>query len=144
MIEIIGDLREMEKLRLKTAGYVAGLMLAAVLFAGCGGVPTPKPTDPKKAVSSLQAALEKWKSGATIESLQQEKPIVYASDEDWQAGLKLSAFELRDVKDQGGFSTHIPVRLNIQSSSGLLWKEVEYNVTVRDTAVSIARQDVTD
>jgi hypothetical protein len=142
LTNIIGEMREMNTLRLKTAGHFAPLVLAAVLFVGCGGFSTPEPTDPKKAVTALQAALEKWKSGATIESLQQEKPIVYASDEDWQAGVKLAAFELRDVIDQGGYSAHIPVRLNIQSPNGLWWKEVEYNVTVKDTAVSIMRHDV--
>lgn len=67
---------------------------------------------------------------------------MYASDEDWQAGLKLAAYELRDVKSQGGYSAHIPVRLNFDSSNGLLWKEVEYDVTVKDSAVSISRLDV--
>ena len=131
----------MIKFRLRTAGYFALSLLAAVWLAGCGGFSNPEPTDPKKAVSALQTALEKWKSGATIQSLQQEKPVVYASDEDWEAGLKLTAYELRDVMDQGGFSAHIPVRLNIQSPNGLWWKEVEYNVTVKDTAVSILRHD---
>ena len=135
-------MRQMNARTTRSAGYLFFLLMAATLLAGCGGVPEPAKTDPKKAVASLQAALEKWKSGATIESLQKEKPVMYASDEDWQAGLKLAAYELRDVKSQGGYSAHIPVRLNFDSSNGLLWKEVEYDVTVKDSAVSISRLDV--
>ena len=118
------------------------LLLVAAFVAGCGGTPTPKPTDPTKAVAILKTTLEKWKNGTSIAALQKETPAVYASDEDWEAGLKLVAFELRDVLDQGGFATRIPVRLNIQSQNGLLWKEVEYNVSVGETSVNIMKQDV--
>ncbi len=130
----------------ETVFPVAALLLGAVLLAGCGGgVPTPKATEPKKAVATLQAALEKWKSGATIEALQKENPAVYAGDEDWQAGAKLVAFELRDVVDPGAHTPRIPVRLNIQASNDLqLWKEVEYLVTVTDTVVNIQKQDAPD
>jgi len=133
----------MSKASLENFGRRAGLVLLVVVLGGCGGgVPDPEPTDPKKAVSALQGCLEKWKSGSTIEALQKETPVVYAADEDWQAGLKLVAFELRDVLDQEAGSTRVPVRLHLQSPNGLWWKEVEYNVTVRDKVVSIIRQDV--
>ena len=120
----------------------AAILFAATFVAGCGGTPTPKATDPAKAVTALKTTLEKWKNGTSIAALQKETPAVYASDEDWEAGEKLVAFELRDVLDQGGFATRIPVRLNIQSPNGLLWKEVEYKVTVRETIVNIMKHDV--
>src|SRR6187399_1664504 len=120
----------------------AAILLAVAFVAGCGGTPIPKPTDPTKAVAVLKTTLEKWKNGTSIAALQKETPAIYASDEDWEAGLKLVAFELRDVLDQGGFAIRIPVRLNIQSQNGLLWKEVEYNVSVGETSVNIMKQDV--
>jgi hypothetical protein len=120
----------------------AATLFAAAFVAGCGGTPNPKPTDPTKAVAALKTTLEKWKNGTSVAALQKETPAVYASDEDWEAGLKLVAFELRDVLDQGGVATRIPVRLNIQSPDGLLWKEVEYKVTVGETIVNIMKQDV--
>lgn len=120
----------------------AATLFAAAFVAGCRGTPNPKPTDPTKAVAILKTTLEKWKNGTSIAALQKETPAVYASDEDWEAGQKLVAFELRDVLDQGGFATRIPVRLNIQSPNGLLWKEVEYNVSVGETSVNIMKQDV--
>ena len=128
--------------KLKAILRGTAILLAVAFVAGCGGTPNPKPTDPKKAVTALQTTLEKWKNGTSITALQKETPAVYASDEDWEAGQKLVAFELRDVLDQGGFATRIPVRLNIQSPNGLLWKEVEYNVSVRETIVNIMKQDV--
>lgn len=126
----------------KAALPSAAILLTAAFVAGCGGTPTPKPTDSPKAVSALRTTLEKWKNGTSIAALQQETPAVYASDEDWEAGEKLVAFELRDVLDQGGSAARIPVRLNIQSPNGLLWKEVEYKVTVTETIVNIMKQDV--
>ena len=128
--------------KLKAVLPGAAILLAAAFVAGCGGTPNPKPTDPTKAVAILKTTLEKWKNGTSIAALQKETPAVYASDEDWKAGEKLVAFELRDVLDQGGFTTRIPVRLNIQSPNGLLWKEVEYNVSVGETSVNIMKQDV--
>ena len=128
--------------KLKAVLPGAAILLAAAFVAGCGGTPNPKPTDPTKAVAILKTTLEKWKNGTSIAALQKETPAVYASDEDWEAGEKLVAFELRDVLDQGGFDTRIPVRLNIQSPNGLLWKEVEYKVSVRETIVNIMKQDV--
>ena len=128
--------------KLRAVLHGAAILLAAAFVAGCGGTPNPKPTDPTKAVAILKTTLEKWKNGTSIAALQKETPAVYASDEDWEAGLKLVAFELRDVLDQGGFATRIPVRLNIQSPNGLLWKEVEYNVSVGETSVNIMKQDV--
>lgn len=131
-------------LRLKAVLLSAAILFVAAFLAGCGGTPRPQPTDPTKAVTVLKTTLEKWKNGTPIAALQKETPAVYASDEDWEAGQKLVAFELRDVLDQGGVATRIPVRLNIQSPNGLLWKEVEYNVTVKDTVVNIMKKDVPD
>ncbi|MBC7852553.1 MAG: hypothetical protein IAF94_03870 [Pirellulaceae bacterium] len=119
----------------------AAILLVAAFVAGCGGVSTPQATDPQKAVTALQTTLEKWKNGTSIADLQKETPAVYASDEDWEAGQKLVAFEVRDVLDEGGVAPRIPVRLNIQSPNGLLWKEVEYKVTVGKSAVNIMKQD---
>ena len=115
------------------------LLLTAVLLAGCGGMPVPPPADPHKATVSLQAALEKWKQGTTIDSLRQESPAVYAVDEDWQDGQKLVNFEVRDALNEGAIA-RIPVRLHIQSPNGLWWKEVEYRVST-EPVVSIVRQD---
>lgn len=134
----------MSKTKLRFVLHSAAIVFAAAVVAGCGGTPIPKPTDSKKAATALQTTLEKWKNGTSIAALQKETPAVYASDEDWEAGLKLVAFELRDVIDQGGSSARIPVRLNIQSPNGLLWKEVEYKVTVSETIVNIMKQDVPD
>jgi hypothetical protein len=130
--------------KLKAVLSSTAILLAAAFVAGCGGTPIPKETDPTKAVTALKSTLEKWKDGTSIVALQKETPAVYAADEDWEAGMKLVAFELRDVLDQGGFATRIPVRLNIQSPGGLLWKEVEYKVTVGEKAVNIMKQDVPD
>lgn len=123
----------------QTAFRGAALLLAAVLLAGCGGSPKLTPADPKKAVSSLQMTLEKWKNGTSIDALRQEKPAVYVVDEDWQAGLKLASFQLRDVIDQGGVTARIPVRLDIQSPNGLWSKEVEYRVQT-EPVISIVRE----
>ena|SRR5688572_18183705 len=120
----------------------AAPLLAAAMLVGCGRGSSPQimPVDTKKAAASLQANLEKWKNGVSIDALRQEKPTVHVVDEDWQAGQKLVSFELRDVGEQGGATARIPVRLDIQSPNGLWWKEVEYRVST-EPFVSIVRKD---
>ena len=118
----------------------AALLLAAALLAGCGGGHKLTPADPKKAAASLQTTLEKWKSGASIDALQKETPTVHVVDEDWQAGLKLVSYELRDVMDLGGVNARILVRLDVQSPNELWSKEVEYRVST-EPFVSIVRKD---
>lgn len=115
------------------------LLFVSALFAGCGGEPKLTPADPKQAAAALQATLDKWKGGASLDDLRQTKPVVHVVDEDWQGGLKLVNFVLRDVSEQGGVNARIPVGLNIQSPNGLLWKEVEYDVQT-EPIVSIVRR----
>ncbi len=117
----------------------AVLLLAACLLFGCGGPPVPTPTDTHLATASLQAALEKWKQGTKIDALRQERPAVYAVDEDWQEGRKLVNFEVREAFREGAIA-RIPVRIHLESPNGLWWKEVEYRVSTKPV-VSIVRQD---
>jgi hypothetical protein len=123
----------------KSVFHTAILLFVAALFAGCGSEPKLTPADPKQAAATLQSTLEKWKSGVPLDDLRQAKPVVHVVDEDWQGGLKLVNFVLRDVSEQGGVNARIPVGLNIQSSNGMLWKEVEYDVQT-EPVISIVRR----
>ncbi len=123
----------------RSLSRTAFLWFLPALIAGCGIEPKLTPANPKQAAAALQATLEKWKNGASLDDLRQSKPIVHVVDEDWQEGLRLVNFVLRDVSEQGGVNARIPVGLNIQSPNGLLWKEVEYDVQT-EPIISIVRR----
>ncbi|MFO0957876.1 MAG: hypothetical protein U0800_10520 [Isosphaeraceae bacterium] len=70
---------------------LAALALAA-LATGCGGPSAPTPHSGGSA--SLNSALDAWKSGARCGPIEGQTPAVIAIDSTWQAGRKLSSYEV--------------------------------------------------
>ena len=99
----------------------------------------PKVADPAAAVSALKTTLDKWKAGATADSLRQEKPAIHAADEDWDAGNKLISYELQPTLPPVGISARIPAVLEIQSAAGVERKSVHYLVET-DPGLSVVRE----
>jgi hypothetical protein len=59
-----------------------GLLLAIAVtwIVGCDNA-MPPAADPQRARSALQAALDAWKNGESLEALQTRSPAVYFNDE---------------------------------------------------------------
>ncbi len=121
-------------------GAGASLLIFPLLLAGCGGGHSmPKAADPATAVATLKTTLDKWKAGATADSLRQEKPAIHAVDEDWEAGSKLVAYELQPTKPTTGISARILAVLDIQTAAGVERKTVQYLVET-DPGLSVVRE----
>jgi hypothetical protein len=104
---------------------VAALLLAAGL-AGCSGKGGASPVEPAKAREALATALEAWKKGEAIGSLQAGSPSITAQDFDWMAGAKLVAYEVDGEGKENDLNLRVPVKLTLKSLQG---KEVKKAVT---------------
>ena len=126
--------------RLMRRGTGVSLLIMPLLLAGCGGGhEMPKVADEATAVAALKTTLDKWKAGATADSLRQEKPAIHADDYDWEAGNKLVSYELQPTLPATGVSARIPAVLEIQSAAGVERKTVHYRVET-DPGLSVVRE----
>ena len=127
--------------RLTRHAAIVCVLVLAWLVAGCGGNRAmPNATDKDKAAVGLKTMLDKWKAGATMDSLEKETPAIHAADEDWEAGHKLVSYEVLPVTASGGLNARIPAVLEIESPTGVQRKNVEYLVET-SPRLSIIRQD---
>lgn len=108
------------------------LALAVVLlFAGCGGgTPSAAPLDAPQARDVLKTALDAWKGGGTIESLQSKEPPIHVLDVDWSKGSKLVQYSVGGEGTPADGNLVLPVELTIQDAAGKETKlAVKYLVT---------------
>jgi hypothetical protein len=127
--------------RLLRQGAAVSLLVFPLFLAGCGerGHAMPKVADEAAAVAALKTTLDKWKAGATADSLGKETPAIHAVDEDWEAGNKLLSYEVQPPLPASGISARIPAVLEIQSSAGVQRKTVQYLVET-DPRLSVVRE----
>ncbi len=95
------------------------------LAVGCGDRPVAAPVVPGKAREALRSALDAWKAGRPIDSLQQDNPPIVAQDFDWLAGAKLDAFELVGDGTPQDANLRVPVKLTLKGKPA---KTVHYIV----------------
>lgn len=115
--------------RAGAGGWLA--LLALLVSAGCGGgTPSAAPLDAPQARDVLQTALEAWKGGGTIESLQSREPPIHVLDVDWSKGSKLVQYRVGGEGTPADGNLVLPVELTIQDASGKETKlPVKYLVT---------------
>ena len=99
------------------------LMIAAILcpfaLAGCGSGPYESaPVNPEVARETLNAALESWKEGATIESLKADSPSIVVQDFDWSGGAKLLDYEVLDDGKPESANLVARVKLSLEDKEG--------------------------
>jgi hypothetical protein len=103
-------------------------LLAVALFAvcvvagpiiGCSNEGRRAPAvNAAKAREALQAALESWKKGESVEALKSASPPIVIQDFDWMGGKKLVKYEVAgDGKDDDA-NLRIPVKLTLRASDG--------------------------
>ena len=116
-------------------------LLVSLSLPGCGSPAPATVSDPAQARATLRNALDSWKNGETVDALSKKSPVVYATDEDWQAGAKLESYTIEPNDKMFGTSLRCPVTLKIKDAKGrAVTREVAY--VVMTTPVSrVDRQD---
>jgi hypothetical protein len=93
------------------------LALLTSLALGCGPA-TPRPADPDKAREALRTALDAWQNGERPEALKARQPALYVNDADWQAGLRLTGYELKGDGDYHGVQFRCSAVLSLEAGKG--------------------------
>ena len=96
---------------------ILGLVPACLVLAGCGESLPPE-TDPAKGREVLKTVLDGWVRGKKMEDLKAGNPAVVAYDPDWEAGHKLTRYELGDKDGRSGVDLLVPVKLYLDRKDG--------------------------
>jgi hypothetical protein len=96
-----------------------GVLLCVLCLAGCGtGVHESAPVDASVARDTLTHAMESWKEGETVESLQEENPAIVVQDFDWAGGMKLLNYELLGPGKAESANLVAQVKLTLADNNG--------------------------
>ena len=112
----------------QVAGLAAAMWVCAALV-GCGGNPSAKdlPLDKALAKQSLTTTLDAWKAGEKPAALKDRQPSIIASDSTWEAGAKLTDYQLKGERDLGA-NLSIDVVLTTEKDGRTSKQEVTYIV----------------
>jgi hypothetical protein len=112
-------------------------MLVVVLLIGCGQE-LPPAANPMRARSALTTALDVWKSGERLETLQAQTPAIYFNDE-LSAEKRLLKYNI-EAEQANGRGWRCDVSLTLAGSDG---KETQRRVGYlidTDPAIVIVQQ----
>ena len=94
-------------------------LLGTLVLTGCGSGPYESaPVNPKIARETLNATLESWKNGETVESLKAESPPIVVQDFDWSGGAKLLEYEVLDDGKPESANLVARVKLSLEDKEG--------------------------
>ena len=117
-----------------------GLLPVCLLLAGCGESPPPE-TDSARGREILKAVLDGWAQGKTMNDLKAGSPPVVAYDPDWEAGHKLTRYELGDKDGRSGADLLVPVKLYLDRKDGKSQeKTVNFCVAIGSQTVVTRKQ----
>jgi hypothetical protein len=92
--------------------------LAATFELGCSRSFHNAPVNASRARETLRAALESWKQGDQVDALQGDDPPIYVVDMDWQAGVKLAAYQIVNDGQEKDAQLFCPVKLTLRDPRG--------------------------
>jgi hypothetical protein len=110
----------------KLRGAVPVFGVIVLMSAGCTRKIDNAPVAADKARDALQTALESWKKGEKIDTLQSARPPIYVIDTEWQSGVMLKDFKLVSDGEAKDAMLFCPVKLTIRDIDG---REVQREVT---------------
>ena len=114
---------------------------ACLLLAGCSGDNLPPATDPSKGREVLKHVLESWVQGKKMEDLKAESPPVTAYDPDWEAGHKLTKYEINPTDKRAGVDLLVSVKLYLDRKDGKPQeKTVNFSVAIGSQTVVTRKQ----
>lgn len=133
----------MLKLRKHAVLWSPAWLFLILVLSGCGGAsPVKLQGEPTDAVGALDDALKEWQAGKKVEDLKDEDPQMIVRDEDWEAGAKLKAFEIKKdaTKDGGNWRVEATLKLEGKGQPSTP-KVAAYAVALDSKVISIQRKD---
>ena len=119
---------------------ILGLVPACLVFAGCGESHPPE-TDPAKGREVLKSVLDGWVRGKTMNDLKSGPAPVVAYDPDWEAGHKLTRYEIGGQDGRCGVDLLVPVKLYLDRKDGKSQeKTVNFCVAIGSQTVVTRKQ----
>jgi hypothetical protein len=102
-------------------------LFGTLVLTGCGSSAYQSaPVNPAVARNTLTRAMESWKEGETVDSLQEESPGVVIQDFDWMNGMKLVDYRVIDEGKEVDANLVAQVKLTLADTNG---SQIEKTVT---------------
>jgi hypothetical protein len=100
---------------MKSRAGLTVLVLTFLMALGCKQ--RAQQSEPEQARETLRRALDAWQKGESPDALQKQSSIT-AVDPHWQAGVRLTQYEIIGDGNSSGFDWQCQVRLSLQDNGG--------------------------
>jgi hypothetical protein len=113
---------------------------ALALLTGCSD-PLPPQTDATKGREAIKIVLDTWVQGGKPEDLKKASPPIVAYDPDWEAGHKLTKYEIDPADKRMGVDLLLKVKLSLSRADGKAQdKTVNFTVAIGSETVVLRQQ----
>jgi hypothetical protein len=120
---------------------IACLAPACLVLAGCSGNSLPPETDADRGREVLKTVLDAWVQGKSMDDLKTGTPPVVAYDPDWEAGRRLTHYEIGLTDRRAGVDLLVPVTLALERKDGRVeHKTVNFCVAIGSRTVVTRKQ----
>jgi hypothetical protein len=126
------------KALLATSLFCLFLTVALLASPGCGKTRKP-PANAGVARETLRTALDAWKKGEPVESLQGRTPPILVADHEWKAGFELLNYKVSEKDQLFGSDLRCQVKLSLRNPKGkTLDKQATYSVGTNNALSKVA------
>jgi hypothetical protein len=94
------------------------LVPALLALSGCKDNSLPPETDTAKGREVLQTVLDAWVKGSTLDDFKKGSSSIVAYDPDWEAGAKLTKYEISPDDRRVGVDLLLSVKLTLSKGDG--------------------------
>ena len=124
---------------MKSRAGLTVLVLTLVMALGCKRM--AQQSEPEQARETLRRALDAWQQGESQDALQKQSSIT-AVDPHWQAGVRLTQYEIIGDGQSSGFDWQCQVRLSLQDNGGKSSQaKATYSISTATVKVIVRSED---
>jgi hypothetical protein len=91
---------------------------AGLLGSGCSSGARNAPVDAAKARETLRTAMDSWKKGDKVDTLQSASPPIYVIDTEWQSGAILKDYQITGDGKEMDAQLFCPVTITVRTPNG--------------------------
>jgi hypothetical protein len=103
-------------------------VLATLFFTGCSGSSRAHAVDEPRAREALKTALDQWKAGGSVKSLESSATPMTVQDFDWAAGARLVDYQIVDDGKAYDANLRVQVKLSLSNPGNVPGKATEKKV----------------